>query len=109
MGRAVRAVTRVLRDGPWAPSVRTPRRSWASTTTTRKAAHAATTTEQQAAAPGGLLALAALSEVDAGPGPFQVRPGELPAAFAELEVLAAGKRNGEAWLLARLEPRRQVV
>ncbi len=52
-------------------------------------------------APGGLLAIAALSEVDAAPGPFRVRPGELPAAFAELELVAAGEGQGYAWLLAR--------
>lgn len=52
-------------------------------------------------APGGLLAMAVLSEVDVGPGPFRVKPGELPAAFAELDVIAEGERRGEAWLLAR--------
>jgi SAM-dependent methyltransferase len=52
-------------------------------------------------APGGLLALAARSEVGAGPGRFRVRPGELPAAFSTLEVVAAGEGEGEAWLLAR--------
>lgn len=51
--------------------------------------------------PGGLLAVVALSEVDAGPGPFRVAPGELPAAFAELDVIASGEGHGEAWLLAR--------
>jgi SAM-dependent methyltransferase len=52
-------------------------------------------------APGGLLAVAARSEVGAGPGPFRVRPGELRAAFADLAVVAAGEGDGEAWLLAR--------
>jgi SAM-dependent methyltransferase len=52
-------------------------------------------------APGGLLAITALSEVDASPGPFRVVAGELPAAFADLAVLAAGEGNGEAWLLAK--------
>ena len=52
-------------------------------------------------APGGLLAIAALSEVDAAPGPFRARPGELTAAFAELELVAAGEGQGYAWLLAR--------
>jgi SAM-dependent methyltransferase len=52
-------------------------------------------------APGGLLAIAALSEVDARRGPFRARPGELLAAFAELDVIAAGEGGGHAWLLAR--------
>jgi 2-polyprenyl-3-methyl-5-hydroxy-6-metoxy-1,4-benzoquinol methylase len=52
-------------------------------------------------APGGLLAITALSEVDAGPGRFRVPPGELLAAFAELHLIAAGEGDGEAWLLAR--------
>lgn len=55
----------------------------------------------QRLAPGGLLAMTALSEVDAGPGPFRVLSGELPAAFAELHVMVAGERQGEAWLLAK--------
>ncbi|MFA5883992.1 MAG: class I SAM-dependent methyltransferase [Acidimicrobiia bacterium] len=52
-------------------------------------------------APGGLLAITALSEVGAEPGRFRVRPGELPAAFAALDVVAAGEGHGEAWLVAR--------
>jgi SAM-dependent methyltransferase len=52
-------------------------------------------------APGGLLAISALSEVGATPGPFRVAPGELRAAFDELDVIAAGETQGEAWLLAR--------
>ena len=52
-------------------------------------------------APGGLLAITALSEVGAGPGRFRVPPGELVAAFAALEVITRGERDGEAWLLAR--------
>jgi 2-polyprenyl-3-methyl-5-hydroxy-6-metoxy-1,4-benzoquinol methylase len=52
-------------------------------------------------APGGLLAIAALSEVDASPGPFRAAPGELPAAFAELDLVAAGEGQGHAWLLGR--------
>jgi len=52
-------------------------------------------------APGGLLAIAALSEVGAAPGPFRAAPGELPAAFAELDQVAAGEGEGQAWLLAR--------
>ena len=52
-------------------------------------------------APGGLLAITALSEVGATPGPFRVAAGELSAAFAGLDVIAAGEGQGEAWLLAR--------
>jgi SAM-dependent methyltransferase len=52
-------------------------------------------------APGGLLAIAVLSEVGAGPGPFRAKPGELLNAFADLDLMAAGERDGEAWLLAR--------
>lgn len=52
-------------------------------------------------APGGLLAIAALSEVGAAPGPFRAVAGELPAAFAALDIIAAGEADGLAWLLAR--------
>jgi SAM-dependent methyltransferase len=52
-------------------------------------------------APGGLLAIAVLSEVGAAPGPFRAVAGELPAAFADLNVIAAGEGEGYAWLLAR--------
>ncbi|HWS93063.1 MAG TPA: methyltransferase domain-containing protein [Mycobacterium sp.] len=52
-------------------------------------------------APGGLLAIAVLSEVGSTPGPFRAAPGELPAAFAELDIVAAGEGQGHAWLLAR--------
>jgi SAM-dependent methyltransferase len=52
-------------------------------------------------APGGLLAIAVLSEVGAAPGPFRTAHGELPAAFADLNVIAAGEGEGYAWLLAR--------
>jgi SAM-dependent methyltransferase len=55
-------------------------------------------------APGGLLAVAVLSEVDAGPGPFRAAPGELRETFAELDVLVAGEGGGHAWLLARSAP-----
>lgn len=49
----------------------------------------------------GLLAIATLSEVDAGPGPFRTRRGELRRAFEELELLAEGERDGRAWLVGR--------
>lgn len=52
-------------------------------------------------APGGLLVIVVLSEVGVGPGRFRAAPGELLTAFAELEVLAAGEADGEAWVLAR--------
>jgi 2-polyprenyl-3-methyl-5-hydroxy-6-metoxy-1,4-benzoquinol methylase len=52
-------------------------------------------------APGGLLAVASLSEVGAGPGRFRALPGELSEAFAELEVLAEAEGEGMTWLLGR--------
>jgi 2-polyprenyl-3-methyl-5-hydroxy-6-metoxy-1,4-benzoquinol methylase len=52
-------------------------------------------------APEGLLAVATLSEVDAEPGRFRVRPGELREAFGPLEVLAEGEADGIAWLIGR--------
>ena len=51
--------------------------------------------------PGGLLAIAALSEVGASPGAFRVAAGELPAAFAGLDLIDADEGDGQAWLLAR--------
>jgi SAM-dependent methyltransferase len=50
---------------------------------------------------GGLLAVAALSEVGAEPGRFRVRPGALTDAFADLDILAADEGSGTAWLLGR--------
>jgi SAM-dependent methyltransferase len=52
-------------------------------------------------APAGLLAITALSQLGGTPGPFRAAPGELPTAFAELELLAADEGQGQAWLLAR--------
>lgn len=52
-------------------------------------------------APGGLLAISALSEVGAEPGPFRAHAGELTAAFGALEVIACAEADGQAWLLAR--------
>lgn len=52
-------------------------------------------------ATGGVLAVASLSEVGAGPGRFRAGPGELRAGFSELQVLAEGEGDGEAWLLGR--------
>lgn len=51
--------------------------------------------------PGGVLAIAVLSEVDVGPGPYRVPRGQLRLAFSELEVLAEGEKDGQAWLLGR--------
>jgi SAM-dependent methyltransferase len=52
--------------------------------------------------PGGILAIAVLSEVDTGPGPHRAAPGELIDAFAALEILASGEADGIAWLIGRL-------
>jgi SAM-dependent methyltransferase len=52
-------------------------------------------------ASGGLLAIAVLSEVDHGPGPFRVARGELRAAFSALTTVAEGEAGGRAWLLAK--------
>ncbi|GBE67269.1 SAM-dependent methyltransferase [Mycobacterium sp. MFM001] len=52
-------------------------------------------------APGGLVAISALSEVGAAPGPFRAAPGELTTACAELELIAADDADGVAWVLAR--------
>ncbi len=52
-------------------------------------------------APGGLLAVTTLSQVGSTPGPFRAAPGELHTAFADLDRIAAGEGQGQAWLLAR--------
>lgn len=54
--------------------------------------------------PGGLLAVSSLSEVGGTSGPFRARRGELRAAFAALDVIAAGEGDGQTWLLARTCP-----
>lgn len=51
--------------------------------------------------PGGVLAIAALSEVGGQPGRFRTTPGELLRAFDGLEVIADAEEHGRAWLLAR--------
>ncbi len=51
-------------------------------------------------APGGLLAVAVLSEVGDRPGPFRAARGELLRAFGSLHVLTGGEGEGRAWLLA---------
>ncbi|MEO6798793.1 MAG: methyltransferase domain-containing protein [Rhodanobacter sp.] len=56
----------------------------------------------QRLAPGGILAIATLSDVGADrPSPFRARAGELRRAFAALELLAEGERDGTAWLVGR--------
>jgi SAM-dependent methyltransferase len=52
-------------------------------------------------APGGLLAVAVLSEVGVGPGEFRARPGELRDAFESLEIVDEGEGEGMARILAR--------
>jgi SAM-dependent methyltransferase len=54
-------------------------------------------------APGGILAVANLSEVGSGVGPYRSRPGELRESFARLEALAEGEGDGVAWFLGRRE------
>jgi SAM-dependent methyltransferase len=56
----------------------------------------------EALAPGGLLLITVLSEVGEGPGPWRAAPGELLAAFGELDVLVHTEGNGEASLVGRL-------
>lgn len=51
--------------------------------------------------PGGLLVMTVLSEVGDEGGRFRAVPGELLAAFGELDVLHHDERDGEATLLAR--------
>lgn len=51
--------------------------------------------------PGGLLAMAALSEVGAEPGEYRCRPGELRGAFGQLEIIDEGEGQGLAWILAK--------
>lgn len=52
-------------------------------------------------APGGLLAVAALSEVGGQPGRYRARPGELPEVFGHLEVLDEGEGQGVARIVVR--------
>lgn len=54
--------------------------------------------------PEGVLAVAVLSEVGAGPGRFRARPGELRERFGDvddLEIVATYEGHGDAWLVAR--------
>jgi hypothetical protein len=52
-------------------------------------------------ASGGVLAIAALGQLDDEHGRYRVAPGELAEAFADLEVLAAGEDQGVSWLIGR--------
>ncbi len=51
--------------------------------------------------PGGLLAMAALSEVDGQEGEYRCRPGELRDAFGHLEILDEGEGGGVTRILVR--------
>ncbi len=51
--------------------------------------------------PGGVLAIAVLSEVGAEPGQFRAVAGELGRRFGALDVIAEHEADGVAWLLAR--------
>lgn len=51
--------------------------------------------------PGGVLAVACLSEVGHGPGRFRAAAGALTDAFGHLEELAAGEADGHAWFAGR--------
>lgn len=51
--------------------------------------------------PGGILAIAALSEVGATSGRFRVPQGELTRAFGSLEHLDSHEADGVAWLVAQ--------
>jgi SAM-dependent methyltransferase len=53
-------------------------------------------------APGGILAMAALSEVGADTGRYRVGPGELREAFGSLDLLVDGEEEGVAWMVAKL-------
>lgn len=52
-------------------------------------------------ASGGLLAISVLSEVGAASGRYRAAPGELVAAFGDLDKVCSGEGHGIAWLLAR--------
>lgn len=51
--------------------------------------------------PGGVLAIAALSEVGSTAGRFRCKPGELFDAFSSLELIGASEADGVAWLVGR--------
>lgn len=51
--------------------------------------------------PGGLLAIAALSEVGGQSGAYRCKPGELRGAFGHLDILDEGEGDGVARILVR--------
>lgn len=51
--------------------------------------------------PGGLLAVAVLSQVGGEPGPFRAEPGELTTAFHQLDILVEHEAEGSAVLIGR--------
>jgi 2-polyprenyl-3-methyl-5-hydroxy-6-metoxy-1,4-benzoquinol methylase len=51
--------------------------------------------------PDGLILISVLSEIGGERGPYRAGPGELSAAFADLEPIAAGEGDGLAWLIGR--------
>lgn len=51
--------------------------------------------------PGGLLAIATLSEVGAGSGEYRAAPGELRRMFGDVDILADDEADGFAWLIGR--------
>jgi SAM-dependent methyltransferase len=56
-------------------------------------------------APGGLLAMACLSQIGGSAGTYRTHPGELLARFAALDVIVSGEADGRAWLLGRFGSR----
>lgn len=54
--------------------------------------------------PGGILAVAILSEAGGSTGRFRGKAGELREAFEELEILDEGEADGRAWIVARAAP-----
>ena len=59
--------------------------------------------------PGGLLAIATLSEVGSGPGPHRAAPGELIRLFGTLDRLAGDEADGYAWLIGQKPSARSSV
>jgi 2-polyprenyl-3-methyl-5-hydroxy-6-metoxy-1,4-benzoquinol methylase len=51
--------------------------------------------------PGGMIAIATLSEVGSTAGPFRAEPCELKNAFGELDLIGEGEADGRAWLVAQ--------
>ena len=60
---------------------------------------------RDALAPGALLVISTRSEVGDSGGRFRAAPGELLAAFADLDVIDHREGSGEAVMVARLAPR----